>query len=88
MSSALAIHSHRECLLLAPTLGPPALLPVPGGHRNPALHCSKRDWALFKLPVGCGELQARVSPALASLTQTLLTEQHFHAWHFVSLDHL
>lgn len=41
-----------------------------------------------RFPVGCGELGAKVSPALASLTPTLLMEQHFYAWHFVSLDHL
>lgn len=61
-------------------LGAPALLPVPGGHQVPALCWSKRDWAPFKFPVGCGELGAKISPALASLPQTLLTEQHFLAF--------
>lgn len=47
---------------------PPALPPVPRGHWPLALHWSERDWAQFKFPVGCGELIAKVSPALGSLT--------------------
>lgn len=39
---SLGYSFHQDSLLLAPTLGPPAPLPV-----APALHCSKRDWALL-----------------------------------------
>lgn len=68
MSSASAIHSHQESPAQGPISAAPELLPVPGGHQAPVLHWSKRDWAQFKFPVGCGELGAMVSPAPGSLT--------------------